>query len=507
MRLFIGILGLFIWSAGLGQYKGPKFPIKDEWFWKYGAKGLQVGDKMPDISFGAVINNKTGKTRFSQFKGKLVILDFWSTGCTSCMAKFPEMEHLQKEFEDQIQIVLVNPWETEQQIKERMEHMERFKDFKFPNLPAIVSNRPYANLNEYFKNPSLIGKCFPALGVPHHVWIDKDGIIRLRGGAENTYAAKIRDFLSGKSIEFLKNNSTVPDLKNDRNARYYQQLGWLKNTPVKYGSFITPYNNEITGSYGTPFREIIDSVSGIRITSVINQDLLQLYLTCFNRERPILGGDSKLVFSPSAYMVLDFIEFPNGLDTLDFTSDPSIIHRNLTTEEITRSKYCYEQVVPLAVPDAERYKMVLEDLNRYFKVHYGIIGSVQNKLAKYYDLIRISKDDKIGTDSSGKMAKVVRKGDQSILQFQGSLIDLFPEFLRNKNAVPVNFLYDSDGHPFLVCNGTGWPGNKKVALNIPMEGLQSFSNLRRMLQMYDLDLVERSGFLPFYVFSRINSDK
>lgn len=40
---------------------------------------------MPDISLGEVHNNYTGNTKFSEFKGKLVILDFWNTMCHSCM--------------------------------------------------------------------------------------------------------------------------------------------------------------------------------------------------------------------------------------------------------------------------------------------------------------------------------------------------------------------------------------------------------------------------------------
>src|SRR5688572_7574854 len=100
MRLVLIILSVICCVHINGQYKGPKFPIKDEWFWKYGSKGLQVGNKMPDIPLGVVINNKTGKTRFSEFKGKLLILDFWDTYCSSCIEGFPKMVQLQKEFGD-----------------------------------------------------------------------------------------------------------------------------------------------------------------------------------------------------------------------------------------------------------------------------------------------------------------------------------------------------------------------------------------------------------------------
>ena len=53
---------------------------------------------MPNISLsdaGDVVYNKTGKTRFADFKNKLIILDFWIINCVSCIAGFPKMDKLQ----------------------------------------------------------------------------------------------------------------------------------------------------------------------------------------------------------------------------------------------------------------------------------------------------------------------------------------------------------------------------------------------------------------------------
>jgi cytochrome oxidase Cu insertion factor (SCO1/SenC/PrrC family) len=56
---------------------------------------LSIGDKVPDIQFENILNYKSKKAKLSDFKGKLVILDMWSTSCTFCIAAFPKMEELQ----------------------------------------------------------------------------------------------------------------------------------------------------------------------------------------------------------------------------------------------------------------------------------------------------------------------------------------------------------------------------------------------------------------------------
>ena len=112
--------------------------IGDEWFNKFGSKGLRVGDSFPDIPLGKVLNNKTNKVRFSDFNNKLVILDFWNTHCSSCIAAFPKMEELQRHFGNKIQIILVNPIETEDQIQVVRLRGNR-ENFIMPDLPCIVA--------------------------------------------------------------------------------------------------------------------------------------------------------------------------------------------------------------------------------------------------------------------------------------------------------------------------------------------------------------------------------
>ncbi len=66
------------------------------------AQNLQ-SKKVPDIS----LKDLKGKTvKIADFKGKVVLLNFWATWCAPCLAEVPELIKWQKEYENQgLQII------------------------------------------------------------------------------------------------------------------------------------------------------------------------------------------------------------------------------------------------------------------------------------------------------------------------------------------------------------------------------------------------------------------
>ncbi len=60
-----------------------------------GPEGARVGDKASDFT----LPGRMASVRLTDFKGKVVLLNFWATWCPPCNQEMPSLEALKKNFE------------------------------------------------------------------------------------------------------------------------------------------------------------------------------------------------------------------------------------------------------------------------------------------------------------------------------------------------------------------------------------------------------------------------
>jgi thiol-disulfide isomerase/thioredoxin len=144
---------------------------------------LKVGDKFPEYTFIHLINYPTSTARASDFRGKLLLLDFWSTGCTSCIESWPKLEKLQYQFAGQIQILLVNPWQNESVVRPLIEKRRKAGIVDL-TIPTVCEDRALRDL-------------FAVTTVPHIVWVDAAGVIRSISSGSELNATNIEAMLTG----------------------------------------------------------------------------------------------------------------------------------------------------------------------------------------------------------------------------------------------------------------------------------------------------------------------
>jgi len=147
---------------------------------------LNIGDTVPDIVLHNVINYKDSVIRLSEFKGKLVILDFWATWCTSCIDHFPSMDSMSAKYPDKIAIIGVG-------------HESYDKIRKFFVTKKAPSGKPYrlASITE----DNILSGYFPHRTVPHVVWIKPDGTIGAVTSGKDLTESNMLKMLNGDPLQ------------------------------------------------------------------------------------------------------------------------------------------------------------------------------------------------------------------------------------------------------------------------------------------------------------------
>jgi thiol-disulfide isomerase/thioredoxin len=95
----------------------------------------------------------------AQFKGKVVMLDFWATWCGPCRATMPEIEKLQQEHPNDFTLLAVNLGEPADRV-----------------LPYVrsqnIQSRVLLDVDEN------VGRDYGITSIPMQAVIDKEGILR-----------------------------------------------------------------------------------------------------------------------------------------------------------------------------------------------------------------------------------------------------------------------------------------------------------------------------------------
>jgi len=117
------------------------------------------------------------KVRLSDFKGKIVFLNFWATWCPPCREEMPFMQELYEKYKDKDIVVLaVNPNQVENRGVDDSEKAEqKVREFIKENgytFPILLDRDDSA------------WAVYQQRGIPANYVIDKEGVIKyLKPGA------------------------------------------------------------------------------------------------------------------------------------------------------------------------------------------------------------------------------------------------------------------------------------------------------------------------------------
>ncbi len=144
-------------------------------------KNLIINKELKKYDSLTFLNNKSNKINLNDYRGNLIILNFWATWCAPCKEEMPSLDLLQ--VNENFDNLLIFPINVGQDSKEKSE-----KFFK---------NLEIQNLNIYFDSQITLAKKFGLRGIPTSIFINKNGeeFARIVGSI---------DFEDKKFIDWLK---------------------------------------------------------------------------------------------------------------------------------------------------------------------------------------------------------------------------------------------------------------------------------------------------------------
>lgn len=409
---------------------------------------LKIGDRISALDIIAIPDNIEGNLDSKSLKGKLIILDFWSTTCTSCVAAFPEMDSLQKQFSDRIQIVLV----TKQPQKTIDQFFNKHKKIKQPALPMITGD-------------SILSKLFPYIYVPHHVWIDSAGVVKFITDGYNSNKYTVQAFLSNKELSLREklyvNTPVINPLSVLGDSR------WKDKVP--YYSLLTNCLSGVT--FSNTVRTTENSVEPNYI-SLNCSSISKLYSTAF-------GEWSKYNFNVANTVIL------NVKDRKKYVYP---IRRDEYNDWTNNYSYNYILQIP---PEkaGDLFTIMQQDLVRFF----GATAKIEKRKIECLVLVRTSLLDKLKTKGGDPQANFWVIDDSEERYFRNMNFDLFTSSLKMVNEAYWQKM------PFI--DETGIMGN--VDISILREAMESkdLNIMRGQLKRYDLDLVIKSRYKEVLVIT------
>lgn len=443
--------------------------------------GLHIGERVPDIEFSMIDleTNDKKKVHLSDFKERLIILDFWATWCISCISTFPKLDSLQQVLGNMdFQVILINSvgsGDNEQKIRNFFKK-KRGKNGQPFNFISMIED-------------SIAKRYFPHNSLPHYVWLTPSEDVRsisskqlvaslstpfTTKSARKTYSVKAITYanqINYKNIFGVLNNENIKlPVKKDFFQEKTLYLGRSGETiNIDDQTFHSVFKRgKLIGLSKVDQLRILKASNNeeyVRGIAMRNVSLFDIYKASiqFNKEFKKNFTDKHLILEIK--------------DSISLFSNAKILNKESQEDE---HLYSYDLIVPIEKKDSI-FEYILKDLNS----NTDYYGRIEKRKIKCFAIIRTSSEDKIKTKGGKSQYKVYNDRDR---KFMTNLpISRLISGLNNGNNLHL-----------LIFDETNYSG--KVDLEFPVN-LNDIIAMKKNFRQYDLDIIEIEKDVDIFVIS------
>ena len=135
--------------------------------------GMRLPEEFWTTEFQFYDHEKVYTQTLEQYKGKPIILGFWSVHCGGCLASFPFLREMSLKYPKDLVIIPVN-YQLREDPKRIENHFKRMREGDHYRIPT-----PTILYDDYLKH------VFPHGPIPHYIWIQSDG--KVGGVTQRTF--------------------------------------------------------------------------------------------------------------------------------------------------------------------------------------------------------------------------------------------------------------------------------------------------------------------------------
>jgi thiol-disulfide isomerase/thioredoxin len=393
-----------------------------------------VGQPMPDFKLTNVKYFHSTSASLQDFKGKWLFLDFWFTGCATCIKSFPHASKYSDEFKNEINWVMVG-----------------LNNNRYPDVEQFYEKfRKKYNLELISSYDSLLSVRWGIRSMPHIIVVNPEGIVYAITGGHDLSSEKIKALIKGEKVKLNPKDPARVDFEADSLMNYKDK--------ILYQSVLTKWNGEMQWA-------------GIPLNHYLDQKLYKKYTYKFAMV-PLITLYKRAYVGLSNWELTDTAYYGKFYPKLLLEVKDSSLFDYDFGADLGKGTYNYSLSIPETEMSRENLmKYMQDDLHRYFKFE----TSLETRTLPVWKLVA----------TKNATAKLKSKGGATSVT-EGNIMAGFT--FRNYPAkmllLYVSFCMIHYQPPFI--DETGLQGNIDFTIDADMTSIE---DVRRELRKQGLDLV------------------